>query len=173
MNGKQEIFAFLLSIIIIFISCSKKVYSPPSQLTVVNGELMMTGPVQYQDVLEQFSAWQNADAEAEIKAEVVNRFKEIQIPLDIQCFIGTWCSDSRYGVPSFMKTYRTAKNKNIHVKLIGVDRQKDDPDHLAPRSDINRVPTFIVKSGGVELFRMIEFPETTFENDLINELAKK
>jgi thiol-disulfide isomerase/thioredoxin len=173
MNRKQEIFAFLLSIIIIFISCSKKVYSPPSQLTVVNGELMMIGPIQYQDVLDQFPAWKNADDEAEIKTEVVDGFKEIQIPLDIQCFIGTWCSDSREGVPSFMKTYRTAENKNIHVELIGVNRKKDDPDHLAPKSNINRVPTFIVISGGVELFRMIEFPESTFENDLISELAEK
>jgi thiol-disulfide isomerase/thioredoxin len=172
MNKNRKIFVLLLIVIITF-SCSKKIYTPPSQLTVVNGELMMIGPVRYQDVLEQFPEWQSADDEAEMKAEVVNEFKEIKMPLNIQCFIGTWCSDSREGVPPFMKTYRAAKNENIHVELIGVNRQKDDSNHLGPKNNISRVPTFIVRSDGSELFRMIEFPEITFEEDLINELAKK
>jgi hypothetical protein len=173
MSFKRQIFLFLLSIIIVLASCSKKTYHPPSALTVVDGELMMIGPVQYQDVLDQFPDWKNAEDGAEIKAGVVNGFKEIQMPLIIQCYIGTWCSDSRDGVPSFMKVLLQADNPNIQIEFIGVDRNMKDPDHLALQNNIERVPTFIVTIEGGELFRMVEFPEITFEEDFINILANR
>lgn len=173
MGVKKKILLSLLSIIIVLLSCSKKTYTSPSALKVVDGELMMIGPVQYQDVLDQFPGWNDAEEQAEINAWVVEEFTEIQSPLDIHCYIGTWCSDSREGVPPFMKVLFQADNPNIQIEFIGVDRRMEDPGHLARQNKIEKVPTFIVKMRNVEIFRMIEFPEITFEEDFLNNLENR
>jgi hypothetical protein len=173
MSVKQKILLSLISIIIVLLSCSKKTYTPPSELSVVDGELMMIGPVLYQDVLDQFPDWNDAEDDAEIKPEVVDGFTEIQTPLNIQCYIGTWCSDSRDGVPPFMKVLLQVDNPNVQIEFIGVDRRMDDPDHLARQNKIEKVPTFVVKMRNVEMFRMIEFPEITFQEDFLNNLINK
>ncbi len=169
---RKKGFILLLLVWIVFISCSQKPNPDQSQLTVVDGELMMIGPVRYQDILDKFPEWQKVHEEAETAADVIEGVQRIEAPLDILCFIGTWCSDSRYGVPPFMKLLYSAQNPNLQIELIAVDRQKDDPQHLGPKNDIERVPTFIVKQNGEELFRMIEFPRATFAEDLLNELAR-
>lgn len=156
-------------VLILALSCSRRPQHQPSSLTVIDDELMMVGPVYYQDILDQFPEWRDAHNEAEIKEETVNDLRQIEEPLAIQCFLGTWCSDSYTGVPPFMKAVKKSQNSNIKVELIALDRRRDDPDHLGPKNAIELVPTFIVKRDGVELFRMIEFPQSTFAEDLIRE----
>lgn len=173
MFRKQTNYLYLIPFIILLSSCSRKTYNPPSQLTVVDDELMMVGPVQYQDILDNFPEWKNAHEEAQVDQRIISEFKNIKTEINIQCFIGTWCSDSREGVPPFMKVLLLANNPNIQIELIGVDRRKDDPDHLAHQNNINRVPTLIVKMDDTEIFRMIEFPEITFEEDFINKLVNR
>ena len=173
MRGKQTNYLFLLPLIILLTSCSRKTYKLPSQLTVIDDELMMVGPFRYQDILDNFPEWKDAQEAAQVDERVISDFKNIKAEINIQCFIGTWCSDSREGVPSFMKVLLMVNNPNIQIKLIGVDRRMDDPDHLAPQNNVNKVPTFIVKISDMEMFRMIEFPEITFEEDFINKLENR
>jgi len=164
-------FLIYLIILILALSCSRRPRHQPSALTAIDDELMMVGPVYYQDILDQFPEWGDAHDEAEINEKIVDDLRQIEIPLTIQCFLGTWCSDSYMGVPPFMKAVQQSQNPNIEIELIALDRRRDDPDHLGPQNGIELVPTFIVKRDGVELFRMIEFPQRTFAEDMINELS--
>lgn len=172
MRTKGFVF-ILIPMIALVASCAHRHHRQPSHPIMVSGELMMTGPVSYKDILEGFPEWKKVDQYSQPTDEVINGIKGISIPLEIECFLGTWCSDSRHEVPPFMKSLSLAGNSHIKIKLIGVDRQKDDPGHLGPVNNIELVPTFVVRSEGVELFRMIEFPETTFAEDLLNNLEKR
>lgn len=166
-------FAFIsILIVAVIVSCAHRPHKTQSSshLVEVGDELMMIGPVSYEDILNYFPAWKNVHQQAEPAEVVIDRIKGIDVPLDIQCFVGTWCSDSRYEVPPFMKSLSLAGNSNIQIELFGVDRQKDDPDHFGLVNSIELVPTFIVRSNGAELFRMVEFPNTTFAEDLLNNL---
>lgn len=165
-------FLVYLIIFVLVFSCAKRPRHQPSSLTVIDDELMMVGPVNYGDILEQFPEWRDSHDEADINKRITNELRQIKKPLTIQCFLGTWCSDSYSGVPPFMKAIQKSQNPNIKIELIALDRRRDDPDHLGPKNGIELVPTFIVKRDGMELFRMVELPHTTFAEDMINELTK-
>ncbi len=144
------------------------------KVTEVDGEKMLLGEIAYQDILKNFPEWQEVDEAVAVKPEVVERLKRIQTPVEIQCFLGTWCSDSRHGVPPMVKALQAARNNNIHLTLYGVNRQKDDPKHLGPRYHIERVPTFILFRNGEEIARMVEHPlNETFAEDLLDILKVK
>jgi thiol-disulfide isomerase/thioredoxin len=167
---KKGITYCLIPVLAFLISCAHRPHRQASSPVEIAGERMIIGPVAYEDILEYFPAWKKADEHAQSTDEVISGIKGINIPLDIQCFLGTWCSDSRQEVPPFMKSLALAGNPHIRIELYGVDRQKDDPDHLGTANNIEWVPTFIVKRDGVEIFRMVEFPETTFAEDLLTNL---
>jgi len=170
---KKGFILFLIPMVAVVISCAHRPHRQSSSPVKVAGELMMIGPVSYEDILEHLPDWKNVHQHSQPADEVIRGIKGIDMPLDIQCFVGTWCSDSKNEIPPFMKSLNLAGNSHIQIELIGVDRQKDDPDHLGPMNNIERVPTFIVISDGVELFRMVEFPETTFAEDLLNNLEMR
>lgn len=167
---KKGIALALIPMIALVASCAHRPHKRSANPVEINGELMMVGPISYKDILEYFPAWKTVNQRAQPTEDIISGIKEISMPLDIECFVGTWCSDSRHEVPPFMKALGLAGNPHIHIELIGVDRQKDDPGHLGPMNNIELVPTFIVRSNGVELFRMVEFPKTSFAEDLLTDL---
>jgi thiol-disulfide isomerase/thioredoxin len=162
----------MIIIPIVFIllgGCTKKTYQPNVQPQEVHGQKMMLGEVQYDDILYYFPTWQGADSESEPGPVLVDQVKKIEKPLEILCYLGTWCGDSREGVPLFMRTVEAANNKNIRVKMFGVDRKKMDPENTAIQYDIQRVPTFIIFQDRQEIGRMIEFPlKENFVEDLLD-----
>lgn len=131
----------------------------------MDGEFMLVGLLQYEDIINRFAEWQESDQYAEVEPQVIEKLKKIDEPLKVLCFLGTWCSDSRDGVPPFMKSIQAADNPFIEVELIGVDRQEDDPQHLGPQYHITRVPTFVILKNGKEISRMVEFPQKSFAED--------
>lgn len=159
----------IILVLLLSLGCAKKTYRPDSQLQEINSEKMLLGEMQYRDILYYFPAWQKADSESEPIPEMVDQVKRIEKPLEILCYLGTWCGDSREGVPLFMRTVKAAEKKDIRVKLIGVDRKKMDPENTAIQYDIQRVPTFIVFQYGQEIGRMVEFPmKENFVEDLVD-----
>ena len=163
------VFSFVfLSMMIAGCASSRATHSPVE----VDGEKMLLGDLSYQDILENFSEWQEYDQLATVREDLIERLKQIHTPVEIRCYLGTWCSDSREGVPPFVKALQAARNNNIHLTLYGVDRQKDDPQHLGPKNNIERVPTFVILQNGEEIARMVEYPmNETFVEDLLQILG--
>ncbi len=139
----------------------------PSPPAVVEGERMLLGETSYEDILYFFPDWREGHDTAVADPGIVQQLAVIDEPLDVLLFVGTWCSDSRNGVPLFMKTLAEAENPNIRVRIFGVDREKRDPNGLAATYRIERVPTFVILSEGQELGRMVETPAVTFAQDLL------
>jgi thiol-disulfide isomerase/thioredoxin len=128
---------------------------------------MLLGERPYDDILYFFPEWREAQDTAVVDPAVVQKLAAIEEPLEVLLFLGTWCSDSRNGVPPFMKTLAEAENPNVRIRIFGVDREKRDPNGLAEAYRIERVPTFMILRGGQELGRMVETPAVTFAEDLL------
>jgi len=165
----KRILPILSLLVLVCGGCTKKTIQPQAELQEVNGQKMLLGEVQYQDILRYFPAWQKVDQQDQVNPTEVKRLKQVQEQLEITCYMGTWCGDSREGVPPFIKAVEAAQNKNIKVNLIGVDRKKMDPGNTAIQYDVQRVPTFIIFKNGQEIGRMVEFPmKENFVEDLLD-----
>lgn len=159
----------VLFLLLLVWGCTKKALTTQAELQEVNSEKMLLGEVQYRDILHYFPAWQKADQQEGVNSIELERLKKIQEPLEITCYVGTWCGDSRDGVPPFIKAVEASQNKNIKVNLVGVDRKKMDPENTAIQYDVQRVPTFIIFREGEEIGRMVEFPmKENFVEDFLD-----
>lgn len=90
--------------------------------------------------------------------------------LNILVVFGTWCGDSKEQVPNFFKISDQAKI--LGVKYLAVNRKKKAGVIDMSALNIERVPTFIVYKGNVEMGRIIESPTETLEADLVSILKK-
>jgi thiol-disulfide isomerase/thioredoxin len=93
--------------------------------------------------------------------------------IDILIVMGTWCSDSRREVPRFMKIIESLGYDKKRLRFIGVDSYKEAPVHNYDSLNIERVPTFIFYDDKIELGRIIEYPLTSLERDMLGILNKK
>lgn len=86
--------------------------------------------------------------------------------------LGTWCGDSKYQVPHFLKIMDALKIKEDDITFIGVDGMKHAENGLLDNLNITRVPTFIFSDkAGKEVARITERPTETLEKDMLKILA--
>lgn len=140
-----------------FAGCSSVKHQSRASLQTIDGREMLIGPVMYRDVLHYFPEWAEEDRSVEIQEAWIQQVKQITEPVEVVCYFGTWCSDSRHGMPPFLRVLAQAQNPNISLTLIAVNREKNIPES-AVENQIERVPTFILKQNGAEFARLVEFP---------------
>jgi len=92
--------------------------------------------------------------------------------VDITIVFGSWCSDSKIQLGRFYKVLDEAGFNDIHLKTIGVNRDKNALSVNISDLNIERIPTFIVFQNGVELGRIVETPKKSLEKDLAKIVAK-
>lgn len=135
-------------------------------------DTVIIGPLSH---LDEWAAEWNADA-GRYKAnpgtiEAIQRIcNESDQSIDFTVYLGTWCSDSREFVPAFLSI---AEQSKLTFKLIGLNREKECPLEDCSSWDISFVPTIIVTKAGEELGRMVETPQKTVEDDLLQILSTK
>ena len=95
----------------------------------------------------------------------------------ITIFLGTWCGDSKREVPRILKMLDCCDFPMNELRLVMVGNNdslyKKSPQHEEAGKNIVRVPTVIVEQKGVEIGRIIEFPITSLEKDLLAILRKE
>lgn len=91
---------------------------------------------------------------------------------DITIVFGTWCSDSKMQVGRFYKVLDEAGFKDFHLKVIGVNRDKNAFSVNIEKMNVELVPTFIVYQNSVEIGRIVESPKKSLEKDLAKILKK-
>lgn len=92
--------------------------------------------------------------------------------LDITIVFGSWCSDSKIQLGRFIKVLNEAGYNDMHLKIIGVNRDKNGLSVNVEPMNIDRVPTFIIYQGGQELGRIVETPKKSLEKDLSKIVSK-
>ena len=122
-------------------------------------------------LMEAYKAWFEKGYDAyEPKTEILHKISSRLEDIEIEIFMGTWCGDSRRGVPQFYKVMDQLGIEEDRISLINLDNgdgaYKQSPTHEEAGKLIHRVPTFIVNRGGKEIGRIVESPITSFEMDL-------
>jgi thiol-disulfide isomerase/thioredoxin len=92
----------------------------------------------------------------------------------ITIVLGTWCGDSKFQVPHFLKIMDALKIKEDQITFIGVDGLKHAENGILDNLKITNVPTFIFSDKNEKEFaRITERPTETLEKDMIKLLAVK
>ena len=148
----------MLATVLMAAGCNRGTRPASAPADIAPSPAYLLGTLEYNDILATYPEWQRSHAAVAVEDGEVDALRAVSEPLTIECYLGTWCSDSRDGVPVVVKSLRAADNPAITLELIGVDRDKVDPEFRAPAHAIDRVPTFILYREGVEIARLIEFP---------------
>lgn len=75
-------------------------------------------------------------------------------------FGGTWCDDTQFILPRFLKALQTANFPDSAVTIFGVDRTKKTIGDVSGAFQITHVPTIIVMKNGTEAGRVVEYGKT-------------
>lgn len=119
-----------------------------------------------------FKSWYDSrHSEYNTDKEVIEKLKPIINNFTIKGFMGTWCGDSKRGVPRFYKVLEETGFDESYFELITVGRNKKTPDNLQEGFDLMRVPTFIFMKDGKEVGRYVERPRETLEKDILKILT--
>jgi len=148
------------------------------------GEMILIGNTSPQEILSYIPDWITYEEKYIPDGEIVSRIKKaLPEDLSIICVLGTWCGDSRREVPRFQEVMKTCNIEEKKLKILAVDRSKaesQDPTYaelinwskrVREYLGVKAVPTFIICSGGKELGRIVETPEVSLEEDLLQILT--
>jgi thiol-disulfide isomerase/thioredoxin len=121
---------------------------------------------------ESYKGWFDSRySEYNTANEVIEKLKPVINDYTIKGFMGTWCGDSKRGVPRFYKILEETGFDQSYFELITVGRNKKTPDNLQEGFDLLRVPTFIFMKDGKEVGRFVERPRETMEKDILKILS--
>ena len=90
----------------------------------------------------------------------------------LKIIMGCWCGDSKEQVPRFFKVLDNMKFDEKNVEIVCVDRDKKAEGNDLSSLNIEKVPTFIISRGGVEIGRIIETPQVSLEKDFLQIVLK-
>lgn len=162
---------FMISLLVVRGSVGQDSLQSAYRVQEYHGKKILVGRVSAEDIWQHIPEWRARYVSNLPDTNVVQQLKKINRPYRIVCVLGIWCPDSKDGVPPFLKALDAAQNPNLKMELYGVDRKKNDLQHSAEKYRVERVPTFIIFSGGKEIGRMIEHPQRSFPEDFL-ELVK-
>ena len=83
-------------------------------------------------------------------------------------FAGSWCSDTHQWLPAFYRVTDGVGISRRNIDLYFADRNKVTPEGLENQYNIQRLPTFIILRGELEIGRITETPSSgSIERDLL------
>lgn len=165
-NFTKNYFTFIFFIIIQF--------SISNTIVVSQGEKpILIGNYKWTEWLEQTGREANPELNYKPSSEKVDILKNLIFEKEFSflIFAGSWCGDSKTELPKLFNLFNLCNLEPDSIPLIGVDRQKIEPTGISQYYRIERVPTLIVLLDNKEIGRIIEFPEITWEDDLIKLLG--
>lgn len=86
-----------------------------------------------------------------------------------EVYFAFWCGDSRNHVPVFRKIVDLLDVPDLTVEYFAVERKASpEQKYYASGKEVERVPTFILYRDGKEIGRIIENPQVSILEDLLN-----
>jgi thiol-disulfide isomerase/thioredoxin len=143
------------------------------------GDVNMIGPVDRKGFSSPpYSKWFVTEyKDYQPNVNVIEDIKKNDLPdlneLKITVFMGTWCSDSKKQIPRLYKILDQINfnEDSLSVHAVGIVPKEFRKTHngIAEKGrNIYRVPTIIVTRNKQELGRIVEFPNDTLEQDVLN-----
>ncbi len=138
-----------------------------SSIIQLYGQTEPTGPVAKEAILQKCPDWQAIAAAYNPKPEFIERLRNLTTEVRIDIFFGTWCSDSKSHISEYFKVLEMAETPLIQTSYVAVPEDKTKRAPYYQDKDILKLPTFIVFINGLEKGRIVEVPQKSIEEDLI------
>jgi len=157
---------FIIGTILVFIT--NFAYSQNQIFTDSTGKKNLVGKFTWDEWQKEMN-WE-LDSTFTIDAEKLEKVKHI---LDngnysFLIFAGSWCGDSRDGVPIIMEIFKELDLKETTYILYGVDRAKFEPSFHFAEYQLEKVPTLVILKHNSEIGRIVEIPEENWLTDILN-----
>ena len=127
-----------------------------------------------QDVFEMasFNKWYAPNYKTyEVNYMVLSEIKIHLKSIKISLFMGSWCGDSKRGVPQILKICNELQIKKRKLKMVALDYRgenyKKSPQGEEVGKNIIKVPTLILYKKGKEIGRIVENPKQSWELDIL------
>lgn len=177
---------YIIIIISLFTICSCSVSRNPVNPGSINqlskdsrGNDMLLGKCTRSALLQpSFADWFKPNYDSyTVDSFTCNFIRPLLAGKSITIFMGTWCGDSKREVPRILKMLDCCNFPAKNLTLVMVSNKdslyKKSPQHEEAGKNIVRVPTIIIEQKGTEIGRIIEFPKTSLEKDLLSILRKE
>lgn len=117
------------------------------------------------------SGWQNIKFDEKFDKKNIDEIKK-HVDCSFILFTAAWCPDSRIGTPKVVQLLGKTGHYPDKFRLIGLARDKSEPAGNNYIYAIEKVPTLIILREGKEIGRIIEYPEESWDKDILKILKK-
>ena len=144
-----------------------------------SGNTMLLGQCHRNTLLQPpFATWFQSNYDAYVVDSFTCTFiKPLLANKTITLFLGTWCGDSKREVPRILKMLDCCGFPPQSLSLIMVSNvagsYKQSPQHEEAGKNIVRVPTLLIYENRKEVGRIVEYPVTSLEKDMLAILQQK
>lgn len=163
------LFTMLLGTAFLGVSQSKN-----AEIILSNKQKILVGKIDNTGLKEApYNSWFSKNYVAyNLDENTITKFQEKLSEYHIKIFLGTWCGDSRREVPRMLKILDHMNFPNNKLQMVAVDvrqeQYKKSPGQEEWGLQIMRVPTIIFYKNGREVNRIIESPNSTLEDDILD-----
>lgn len=132
----------------------------------VFGQVELTGEISPEQILQNLPDWRAVVDSYTPNLETIAKLQTLSEPIQVEIFLGTWCSDSKLHVSAYLKIMEMVQNPVVQTTYTGLTRNKEARQPFIEGRNIERVPTFVVSVQNQERGRIIETPQVSVEDDL-------
>lgn len=144
---------------------NKKIEDPNRHKQVMLNQCTREGITSFPEFKESYDANYKAYTADSTQFEQLTKLLKNK---KVTIVLGTWCGDSKYQVPNFLKIMDKLKVDEDKISFIAVDGSKHAENGLIDNLKIERVPTFIfTDKKGNEIGRITEHPKESLEKDMV------
>jgi thiol-disulfide isomerase/thioredoxin len=136
----------------------------------VKNQRILIGKVTQANIADSMWYRENYGGES-VSADALNTINDFSNEVTVEVFFGTWCEDSRIWVPSFIGLIDKTELAD-QVSLVALPRSKNTAETAKLKEIIERVPTFVFWRDGQEIGRIVETPEVSLVEDMIEVLKR-
>lgn len=160
----------IITILLIFITLASCSTSRTYTLKQSGSDQIINGSVQKAVLMNKNKfPWFNSEYANYIPNEAILGQLKIYVPeIRVLIFAGTWCSDTQRELPRFYKIMAAIGVNEAQMELIMLDQNKKSRYFNVEVLAIENIPTFIFLKNGKEVGRIIEKPNLTLEEDILN-----
>jgi thiol-disulfide isomerase/thioredoxin len=140
---------------------------------VLRGSTEMLGPVTRESVLKNNPDWHAVVSAYNPKPGSIEALRTVSEDVTVEVYFGTWCPDSKAHVSEFFKVLDLADNPHLRAVYTAVPRDRAQRVPYYGMREVERLPAFLVFVDGREIGRIVETPEKSVEEDLVQILDRQ
>lgn len=160
----------ILSLLFLAIGCSTPVNQEKENL---DGIQILVGEINWDGLTSgEYATWfVPGYKDYQVDETSLSIIEPVIGDIQIKLFLGTWCEDSQVQVPQFYKMMDHVGYDVTAMEVVALERL-ENRDLVGPNGEekelnITHVPTIIFYKDGVELGRIVEYPNRTIEKDMV------